>query len=79
LAKPKDTALASDWQDLLKSVGLEDVGLAKPKDTALASDWQDLLKSVGLEDVASETITQCCTPMKAGGQGAGGRGKEQSR
>ncbi|MEH2137634.1 DUF928 domain-containing protein [Nostoc sp.] len=25
LAKPKDTVLTSDWQDLLKSVGLEDV------------------------------------------------------
>ncbi|MEH1924336.1 DUF928 domain-containing protein [Nostoc sp.] len=25
LAKPKDTVLASNWQDLLKSVGLEDV------------------------------------------------------
>lgn len=25
LAKPKDTVLASDWRNLLKSVGLEDV------------------------------------------------------
>ncbi|MBD2610071.1 DUF928 domain-containing protein [Nostoc punctiforme FACHB-252] len=55
-------AQAGIWEDALTL--LSELRLAKPKDTALASDWQDLLKSVGLEDVASETITQCCTPIQ---------------